>query len=1365
MFTTIRSTTNTKNKLLGLLAIVSFGLVSMGVSGCAGLVTGATSGGGGEKSTPLSITNATATSATLTGFQVDWTTTAAATSQVNYGKTSAYGSNTGVNSTMVSTHQIAIASLVPATTYHFQINSTDANGNTASSADMTMSTLSDTTSPTVSISSPAAGATISGTAVIISATASDNVAVASVQFKVDSASSGLPVIVAPYRYTLNTSTLSNGNHTLTAVATDTAGNATTSAAVSVKVSNTTPDTTPPTVALTSPANGATVSSTVSVAATAADNVAVGSVQFQLDNVNVGTAGTVAPYAYSWDTTKSTNGTHTLRAIATDTSNNSTTSSIVTVTVNNATKDTTPPTVSMTAPTNGATVSSTVSVAATAADNVAVTSVQFQLDNVNAGAADTVAPYTYSWDTTKSANGSHTWKAIAKDAAGNSTTSASVTVTVSNAADTTAPSVPSGLTATAASSSQINLNWKASTDNIGVTGYKVFRGGAQVGTSATNSYSDAGLAASTAYTYTVAAFDAANNTSTQSTSATATTLAASSGGGLPSALGWYQIPNTAYASLCPSGQLGSCAAVVSAWNSGVADTKRNRLEFMGGGHSDYSGNEIYALDLNALTMVRINTPDPANTNGTDADSSGNPNSRHTYGGLSYIPSTDQIYMHGGALYPTGFGAVSTWLFNLSGMTWKQQDPVNGTPVTTSCCNYITFGDYDPQTDLVWYTDSAFLWTYNAHTNTQAQISSVAGILSDHPTCVIDDTARFFTCFGDNVVARADMTAAKPAITDVTSKTSGCSTLINPNTNPYPGAAYDPVQKKIVAWIGGSSVILFDSTTLTCTTVSTYTGGPGAAQPNGTDGRWRYFPALGVFALVNDSQQNAWVLRMTAASGTGGSPGPVISGAIVSSITTTSAMISWTTDVAATSQVEYGTTVSYGSMTTLNSTLVTSHSQTLTGLTTGTAYHYRLHSKNSSGTETVNGDAVFSTSSSTDTTPPTVSITSPVTGATVTGTVTVSGNASDNVGVASVQFMLDGANLGSAETATPYQANWDTTTASNGTHALTAKVLDAAGNVGNAVGVSVTVSNTGTTSSALQDFQTRCAAAGVIVCQGFDDTTGIPKANNTGSGSSGAESANDGVSYPTQDTSVAASGTGSLRFDIPVPSGTPNPDGYWRQLTQASLSAGPSTAQLFGQNSTLYLQFRQRMTSAYITNTWGGGTNWKQVIIGVDNSSCGAQEITTVNINNEGFPETYSDCGAEAFIESLGNGDYLLEQGDTSTTGYNCHYQTPLVAPSKCFLYQPNVWMTFTYKIQIGTWGAANSTIQAWATVAGQAYAGHEWANMPNQVLNQDGGSVANGFNTIYLVPYWTGGYNGASGPATTWYDELIISAQPIAAPNN
>jgi cellulose 1,4-beta-cellobiosidase len=91
-------------------------------------------------------------------------------------------------------------------------------------------------------------------------------------------------------------------------------------------------------------------------------------------------------------------------------------------------------------------------------------------------------------------------------------------------DLTPPSTPTGLSATAISSSQINLSWTASTDNVGVTGYKIFRGGVQIGTSATNNYTDTGLTASTMYTYTVAAYDAVPNTSPTSSPAFATTQA-------------------------------------------------------------------------------------------------------------------------------------------------------------------------------------------------------------------------------------------------------------------------------------------------------------------------------------------------------------------------------------------------------------------------------------------------------------------------------------------------------------------------------------------------------------------------------------------------------------------------------------------------------------------------------------------------------------------------------------------------------------------------------------------------------------------------------------------------------------------------
>jgi cellulose 1,4-beta-cellobiosidase len=94
-------------------------------------------------------------------------------------------------------------------------------------------------------------------------------------------------------------------------------------------------------------------------------------------------------------------------------------------------------------------------------------------------------------------------------------------------DTTAPSVPTGLTVSGTTDTSVSLTWSASTDNVGVTGYDVFRAGTKVGSTASTSFTDTGLTASTAYSYTVKAKDAAGNVSTASAAVTATTQ---SGGG-------------------------------------------------------------------------------------------------------------------------------------------------------------------------------------------------------------------------------------------------------------------------------------------------------------------------------------------------------------------------------------------------------------------------------------------------------------------------------------------------------------------------------------------------------------------------------------------------------------------------------------------------------------------------------------------------------------------------------------------------------------------------------------------------------------------------------------------------------------------
>src|SRR5438445_2759711 len=184
-------------------------------------------------------------------------------------------------------------------------------------------------------------------------------------------------------------------------------------------------------------------------------------------------------------------------------------------------------------------------------------------------------------------------------------------------------------------------------------------------------------------------------------------------------------------------------------------------------------------------------------------------------------------------------------------------------------------------------------------------------------------------------------------------------------------------------------------------------------------------------------------------------PLISTVSASSISSAGAIITWSTNDDSDSQVDYGLTTAYGSSTPLNTSLLTAHAMTLTGLLATTTYHYRVKSRDAAGNLATSAD--FTLTTLIDPTPPTVSITSPLNGTTVSSTITVSATATDNVGVVGVQFQLDGANVGAEVTAAPYTLSWNTATASNGLHTLTAVARDAAGNTATATAVSVTVAN--------------------------------------------------------------------------------------------------------------------------------------------------------------------------------------------------------------------------------------------------------------------------------------------------------------------
>jgi len=186
-----------------------------------------------------------------------------------------------------------------------------------------------------------------------------------------------------------------------------------------------PAPTPPTVNIASPASGSAVAGTTTVSVNATDSSGISSVTLTLDGVSVGTL-TTSPYNWSWNSTTVANGSHALGAVAKD-NTGLTSQTSETVTVNNLV-DTTPPTVAITSPVNGASITTVVTLTVTvaASDNVGVTRVALYVDGALV-TTSTAAPFTTKWSCKKAVAGSHTLVCKAYDAAGNCGTSPTVTV--------------------------------------------------------------------------------------------------------------------------------------------------------------------------------------------------------------------------------------------------------------------------------------------------------------------------------------------------------------------------------------------------------------------------------------------------------------------------------------------------------------------------------------------------------------------------------------------------------------------------------------------------------------------------------------------------------------------------------------------------------------------------------------------------------------------------------------------------------------------------------------------------------------------------------------------------------------------------
>ncbi len=425
--------------------------------------------------------------------------------------------------------------------------------------------LPDNTPPSVTMTAPADNSTVSGT-ITLSASASDASGISKVEFR-NNNQLILTEVTAPYSHTLDTTTLADGAYTLSARAFDNAGNVSTDSIVRITVDNQpegNPDLVIESVSLSpsSPNVGQQVRFSIVVKNQGTAATALGTnhgAQFTLDGtvvnwtgnntaISIPAGGTQTITANNGPTGSAywtaTEGTHNLLAriddlnliAETDDSNNSANTSFTVAPPPDTQAPTVPAGVSANA--NSST-QATVSWQPSS-DNIGVTSYWIKRNGVAIAQVGTVSSYT---DSNLQPSSSYTYAVAAVDASSNTSAySANATVQTPAAPDTIAPTPPPPdptrpvLLGIAVSTSQINMNWQAYTDNIGVVGYDVYRasGGAsatKIATVSALSYASAGLAANTSYTYYVIAKDAAGNASTQSNSITLTTFASAENGSI------------------------------------------------------------------------------------------------------------------------------------------------------------------------------------------------------------------------------------------------------------------------------------------------------------------------------------------------------------------------------------------------------------------------------------------------------------------------------------------------------------------------------------------------------------------------------------------------------------------------------------------------------------------------------------------------------------------------------------------------------------------------------------------------------------------------------------------------------------------
>jgi hypothetical protein len=314
----------------------------------------------------------------------------------------------------------------------------------------------------------------------------------------------------------------------------------------------------------------------------------------------------------------------------------------------------------------------------------------------------------------------------------------------------------------------------------------------------------------------------------------------------------------------------------------------------------------------------------------------------------------------------------------------------------------------------------------------------------------------------------------------------------------------------------------------------------------------------------------------------------------------------------------------------------------------------------------------------------------------------------------------------------------------------------------------------------DFAARRSAPGVVRAVDFDGAIPVTRFHADQAIQPGWQTT------PQLDTQVKSSGKGSLRFDIPE-KGFDNSSGAFYTNFSPDLSVR------FGEGQEFFVQWRQRFSASFLVNKYaakgGGVTSAKLAIVTAGDTaqkkygSCEAIGVVTASWSNK-VPISYDSCTGSASHKAY-KGMYqpapkpafwLIQNGMPKPS---CPYGGPgswndrtlRGVPPTCFPYYADEWMTFEQRLKLGhrvgdEW--VDSVYQLWVAREGQQpVLVIDWRPGIPGYWQLTAGKAAEDqrFGKVWLTPFMTkrDANAVAAAPATIWYDELLISTQPIAFP--